>query len=147
MAPRPDDNPPVPEYHTVLANSRDPSSLARAHREQIDPAHARRVLESLLGDRGIPYEVHIGRARRRSWGGVRQRGGRRVGYVSLPGLGGGLTIGSVVHEAAHVVGMWTGASTDHGDGFVELLDELVNEAKSVPNDGSAKQPGQPGPRR
>jgi hypothetical protein len=82
--------------------------------------------------------LYFGRTRRNSWGGLRTVHGRRVGYLSFVRAGPQLTVGTVLHEVAHVVGMWTRTTHTHDARFTRILDSLIARSRLLNT-----QPGAP----
>lgn len=121
--------PRLNEYQTVARHLTDPLALWRAAAVPLNRSAAADLIDAALASRSIPYEVHFGRARRSSYGGLRLRPQRR-GYISL--CDDGLTAATVLHEVAHVIGMWNGSARGHDRAFTAILDELLAGPQARP---------------
>ena len=119
----------IGEYPIVVRNTVDPDALVAANRTRIDERDAARLVRAAMARYGIPYELYFGRTRRNSWGGLRSVRGRRIGYLSFVPAGPQLTVGTVLHEVAHVVGMWTRVTHTHDERFTQILDLLIARAR------------------
>ena len=116
----------IGEYPIVVRNSSDRGALLAASRARLSVASAEKLVGKALAPRRIPFELHFGRSDSYCWGGIRSRP-TRIGYLSLVGEGEALTAATVLHEAAHVIGMWTNTANGHQAAFTRIFDELIAE--------------------
>lgn len=115
----------IGEYPIVVRNSRDPVALLAASRARLSVASAQKLVGQALKPRHIPFELHFGRSDSYCWGGIRNR--PRIGYLSLVGGGEALNAATVLHEVAHVIGMWTSTANGHQPAFTRIYDQLIAE--------------------
>lgn len=107
------------EYPTVLKLSRDPDALLNAHATMISRDLATATVYSYLDeDNELPVlDFTATTMRGRAW--------PVTGRIRLPESESMLTLGTVLHEIAHIIEYKDKGTIGHGINFINVLDDLV----------------------